>query len=112
VQAEHAQADESCQQAEGIEQLPEVAVVADAQVGIELNRHAQQQVAEGHAEHQGRYQPADAQPPVPALSPAGILQLAAVIEADRAHEKGEQHDQHCPVEAGERGGIDQRPGGE
>ncbi|HOT81487.1 MAG TPA: hypothetical protein PKY13_15950, partial [Microthrixaceae bacterium] len=77
-----------------------------------MERNALQQVAEGDAEDQRRHGAADEEAPVPRRAPARILDLAAVIEADRAEEERPQHGEHRPVEAGEGRRINQRPGGE
>ncbi|MGF6370972.1 hypothetical protein OKW40_003722 [Paraburkholderia sp. RAU6.4a] len=99
VRGQHRHADESRQQRERIEQAEEAAVIGDAQIGIERERHALQQIAERDTEHQRRHEAADKEAPVPRVAPARILALAAIVEADRAEEQREQHEQHREVEA-------------
>ena len=112
VHRDHRRAHHAAQQCERIEQLPEAAGVVRHQRVFEVKRHTLQKVAEGHAEDERRYRTADEQTPVPGAAPGRVVDLAAVVEADRAEEQRPQHGQHGPVEAAERGRVHQRPGGE
>ncbi|MCY1533008.1 hypothetical protein D9M68_683130 [compost metagenome] len=112
LQRDHGAADHARQQGERVEQLPERACVGGDQEGVELERHALQQVAKGHAEDHRRDEASDEEAPVPGAAPGGVVDLAAVVETHRAEEQRPQHREHGPVEAAERGGVDQRPGRE
>ncbi|MCY1367566.1 hypothetical protein D9M69_545090 [compost metagenome] len=109
LQRDHGAAHHARQQGKGVEQLPERAGVGGDQVAVELEGHALQQVAEGHAEDHRWHETADEQAPVPGAAPGGVVDLAAVVKTHRAEEQRPQHRQHGPVEAAEGGGVDQRP---
>ena len=111
VHDEHRQAHHAREQGEGVEQPEKAAAVKRAQHVVERKRHPLQQVSEGHPEDQRRHGAADDQAPVPGAAPARVGHLAAVLEAHRPEEQGEEHEQQRPVEAREGGGIDQGPGG-
>ena len=77
-----------------------------------MKRHALQQVAERHANHQRRHEAAEENAPVPQLTPAHIFDFRAVVKTDRAEEKRGQHQNHRHIEAGKGRRIDHWPGGE
>ena len=112
VHQDHGKADQAAEQRERIQQRPERDIGLHPQIGVEAERHAFKQIAEGHPEHQGRNDAANAQRPVPPAAPAGIFQLAAELEADRAHDQRRQHQKHGEIETGKARGIECRPGGE
>ncbi len=94
---------------ERVEESEERPRVVDAQVGIEMEGDAQKQVAECDAEDERWHGAAHEEAPVPRAAPARIGNLAAVVEADRAQEKGEQRQDQRDVKAGKRGCVDERP---
>jgi hypothetical protein len=110
VHDEHRQAHHAREQGEGVEQPEKAAAVKRAQHVVERKRHPLQQVSEGHPEDQRRHGAADDQAPVPGAAPARVGHLAAVLEAHRPEEQREEHEQECPVKAGEGRRVDQRPG--
>jgi hypothetical protein len=112
LEGDHAKAHHPGEQRERIEQRPEAASVGRHHQVVEVERHAQQQVAEGHTEDDRRHRPADEEAPVPGAAPGRVLDFGAVVEADRAEEQRPQGGHHRPVETREGGGVDQRPGGE
>ena len=97
---------------ERIQELEERARIADAQVRVELERNALQQIPERDAEHERRHGAAHEDAPVPRVAPTRILDLASIVEADGAKEQREQREDQRNVKAGERGGVDERPGRE
>ena len=109
---EHRQAHHPGEQGKGVEQAEEAAAVIRAQHVVEGEGHPLQEVSEGHPEHQGRNGAADEQAPVPGIAPARVGHLAAVLEAHRPEEQGEEHKQKRPVKAREGGRVHQGPGGE
>ena len=112
VEGDHRRGDDAADERERVEQSPERAGVVRDEVFVEVEGHALQQVAEGDAEDQRRHGAADEQAPVPRRTPARVVDLAAVVEADRPEEERPEHGEHRPVEARERGCINERPGGE
>ena len=94
----------------GREQAEQRAFVETAQVAIQPKRRALQHVAHSHAEHQRGHEAADEQRPVPAIAPAGIGALGAVLERHGAQDQGRQHQEHGEVEAGKADRIDEWPG--
>ncbi len=109
VHRQHRGAHDPGEQTEGIEEIEKRSGVVDAQIGIEVERDAQKQVAESDAEDQRRHGAADEEAPVPRAAPARIGNLAAVVEADRTQKQREQRQDQRHVEAGERRRVDERP---
>ena len=106
---QHADADQSAQDAERIQQVEERSFVERPQGFIETKRHSLQNVAERHAEHQRRHEAGDEQRPVPHVAPARIDQFVAERESHRSQDQRRQHQEHGDVETGERHGIEWRP---
>jgi hypothetical protein len=69
---------------ERVQQREERSRVRNALVAVELERHAEQQIAERDAEHERGHQAVDEYPPVPRVAPPRIGDLASVVEPDRA----------------------------
>ena len=86
LRQDHRHANNTGQQAKRIQQLEEVTGVVQAQIFINVERNALQQVAERHANHQRRHEAADEDAPVPHVTPAVILNLRAVVETHRTEE--------------------------
>ncbi len=113
VCGQHRHRNQTAQNAERIEQLEQpAALVQHAQVAIDAERHALQNVAERHAEHQRRHEAAGKQRVIPERAPACILDLVAELEADRPQDQGRQHQEHGDVEARKRRRINRRERGE
>ena len=69
---------------------------------VQPEGHTLQQIAEGDAEDQRRNGTAGEQRPVPGRAPLRIVELRAVVEADRPEEQREQHQQHGPCKKPEK----------
>ena len=109
---DHRHADDTGQQTKRVQQLEEVSGIEQTQVFIDVERHALQQVAEGHTNHQRRHEATDEDAPVPHVAPAGVLDLGTVVKTDRTEEQRSQHQNHRHIEARERCGVNHRPGRE
>lgn len=80
---DHGDAYHARQQPKRVQQAKESAVVGEAQIHIDAQRHALQQVPKCDAEHQRRDEAADENAPVPHIAPAAVFQLGAIIKANR-----------------------------
>ena len=109
---EHREADKAAEQREGHQKAEEVALIDDAHRIVEAEGHAAEHIADRHAEDHRRDEAADEEAPVPEGAPARLGQLGAILEPDRPQDDGDQDHHHRQIEAGERGGIECRPGGE
>ncbi|AAN79286.1 Hypothetical protein c0813 [Escherichia coli CFT073] len=107
---DHPYAHHTCQQAERVKQLEEVTGVVQTQIFINVEWYALQQVTERYTNHQRRNEATNEDAPVPHVTPAGFFNLGAVVKTDRTEEQRRQHEDHRHIEAGERSGIDHRPG--
>ena len=105
---QHRHAHQPAQQRERRQQAEQAAFVVHPQGVVEVERHAQQHVAHGHAEHQRRHQAAGEQRPVPYRPPARIGHLAAELETDRPQDQRHQDQEHRDVEAREADRIQRR----
>ena len=112
VHDQHGEAQQPREQPERVQQREERAGVVDLHRGIEVKGHAEEQVAEGDAEHDGRHRAPDKEPPVPGIAPARIGHLAPIVDPDRPEEEGEQREYQGGVEARESRRVDERPRGE
>ena len=108
---QHRHAEQPAQQCERIQQAEEAALIEGPQLVAQPEGDALQHVADGHAEHQRRYEAADEQRPVPGRAPARILPLRAVLEGDRPQDQCRQDQEHGDVETGEADGVERWPGG-
>src|SRR6516164_654600 len=75
-----------------------------------MERTTEKEIAESHTEEQCRHRAADRERPIAAVTPAGLRELAAVGEADRAQDERDQQQEHREVEPGEGGRVEERPG--
>ena len=109
MQHHHHHRQRGAQQGEGVEQAQVAAGVAGTHELIDFQRHALQQVAEDQPEEGGGDQAAGDDAAVPPATPLGVLELGAIVKAQRAEEQREQDGQHREIEAGEHGAVDHRP---
>ena len=112
MQQQHGHRQQAGDQAEGGEQAQQIALVEGAQIAIQAEGRAQQDVADRDAEHQGRNEAAGEQRPVPEGPPLGRRTLGAILERHGPQDQGRQDQEHGQVEAGEADGVDEGPGGE
>jgi len=110
VQHQHRETHHACQQREGLQQIEEAARIGRAHHGIEMIRHAQEEIAEGDAEQQRRHRAGESQCRIPQVPPARIGDLAAEIETHRPQDEREQDQEHGQIQIREGGRIQQRPG--
>ena len=109
---DHPYAHHTGQQAERVKQLEEVTGVVQTQIFINVERYALQQVTERHTNHQRRNEATNEDAPVPHVAPTGVFNLGTVIKTDRTEKQRRQYEDHRDIEAGERSGINHRPGSE
>src|SRR5208282_5152964 len=110
VHREHGDADEPGEKAEGIEEAQEPALVGDAERVVEMEGHAEEEIAEGDPEDERWYDACHEEGPIPGAAPRPAFELAAERDGGGAEDEGHEHQEHREIEAGEGDRIDRRPG--
>ena len=108
VGEEQAEGDQAAEQGDRVEQGEEVA--GELLVGVD--RHPAHDVGERDPPQQGRHERADDDRLVPAALPRDVVALVAVLEAEVAHDEGDEDEQQRQVEPAEHRGVPVREGRE
>ncbi len=107
---EHRGRYQAAKQTERVEQFPQAAaLVENAQVVVDTEWNALQQIAERHAEYDARNEAAGEQRVIPERAPPRIGDLVAEIEAHRPQDQRGEHQKHGDIETGERRRVDRGP---
>ena len=109
---QHGHGQQAANQGEGGEQAKEAACVGGAQIAIQLEGHALEDISDRHTKDQGGRKPSHKKGPVPRRTPGLRGTLGPVLESYRTQDQRRQDSEHGQVEPGKAHRINEGPGRE